>query len=91
MKVQDLFEDSMALQQRVQAGINAQKLVIAKLEKDFGDDFELISTAGASSTAPDVVANISGHRTQFEIKKKKKKGVLRMKLFSGYVCRLFNT
>jgi len=68
MKVADLFEDNLPAQQRVEQGIKAQKLVAKELKKLFGDDFELVSYAGASSTAPDLVANIHGNRTQFEIK-----------------------
>ena len=55
-------------QPRVTQGMATQNVVAAYLQSKLGDDFEFVSQAPASSTAPDLVANIHGTKTQVEIK-----------------------
>lgn len=57
-----------APQPRVTHGMEAQAAVIKMLEAEYGNAFELISVAPPSSNAPDIVANLHGKRTQFEVK-----------------------
>ena len=65
MKINELFEQA---QPRVKSGSKAQAAVINHLQDVFGNDFEFVSQAKPSSKAPDLVANIHGIKTQFEVK-----------------------
>lgn len=67
MKLSQLLE-AKSTAPRVETGIEAQQMFIEYLKKTYGDDFKLISTAGKSQKDPDVVAEIQGHRIQFEVK-----------------------
>jgi hypothetical protein len=63
--MQEIYEGN---QPRVEKGVEAQNAVITHLEHEFGNDFELISQAGRSSKAPDIVSKIHGVPTQIEVK-----------------------
>jgi len=65
MKINEICETP---QPRIMSGSNAQGAVIAHLQNALGTDFEFISQAEPSSKAADLVANIHGTKTQFEIK-----------------------
>lgn len=66
MKISELLCE--LAQPRVKSGSKAQSAVINHLQDVFGDDFELVSQAKPSSKAPDLVTNIHGVKTQFEVK-----------------------
>lgn len=62
---------------RVSHGMNAQELIIHKLQEQFGDRFKFISTAGRSSQVADIIGEIDGVRYQFEVKSRAdKNGVM---------------
>lgn len=71
MRINEVVE---GIQPRVRTGNYAQGIVIEHLKQLYGDDFELVSTAKASSNAPDIVAMINGKKTQLEIKGRRTPG-----------------
>lgn len=68
MKLADIFEAVDVDQARLKKGLEAQNLVVDFLTGEYGDDFELISVAGRNKKSPDIIGNLHGHRTQFEVK-----------------------
>ena len=73
MKVQELYEGGGSSDAARLKALAAQDAVVNHLEHEFGSDFELISTAGRSSKAPDIVSKIHGLPTQIEVKNRANK------------------
>lgn len=57
-----------AQQSRMQTGSSSQEAVAEKLQQEYGDDYEFVSTATKGSTVPDLVVKIKDQQIQFEIK-----------------------
>lgn len=67
MKLNDVLVETKD-DPRVAKGIRSQEYVVDHFKGEYGDDFEVISVAGRSQKSPDIVANLHGHKTIFEVK-----------------------
>lgn len=68
MKLSEILETVDVDQARIKKGLNAQDVVAEYLADEYGEDWELTAKAGRNQKSPDIIGDLHGHRTQFEVK-----------------------